>query len=138
MMSNPKKKLWSKMIEEEGTQIRLYERAKGGPIWMSVVTGQTKDENGRTKTEKFRKSMEVKDRATAEALARETAQELARNRLLGRAPTNPTVEQVFDLYFLIRAPEMTTAGAGKMRRAGTYSSGPGVAANESMISPRRT
>ena len=58
MSKKPKrKKEWSRIIEEVGVRIRVYERANSSSVWYSIIA-----EDGR----KVRRSLETGDRALAE------------------------------------------------------------------------
>ena len=54
-----RKKHWSKLIEEDGLSIRLYERANSTVVWYGIVR------DGK----KIRKSLETRDRTLAETRA---------------------------------------------------------------------
>ena len=37
-MPKPRKKQWSKIVEESGVTLRIYERANSSSVWYSVAT----------------------------------------------------------------------------------------------------
>ena len=67
-MPKKQRKRWSKMIEEEGTAIRLYERPSSSSVWYSLLAG-----DGR----KVQRSLKTHSRDLAEQRAREVARGVA-------------------------------------------------------------
>ena len=66
--SDSDKHPWSKIIEESGIKVRIYERPGSKMLWGSVADGHGK---------KARRSLNTKDRALAETRARNVAREIA-------------------------------------------------------------
>ena len=93
-----RKKQWSKLIDEAGIRLRLYERANSSSVWYSIVT-----ERG----EKVRKSLKTSSRAVAEERAKAIALEVAEARLTGRDTRTLTLGQVFGAYFRLKAPGLS-------------------------------
>ena len=93
-----RKKQWSKIIEEEGTKLRLYERTNSSSVWYSIHT-----EEGR----KVRKSLETRDRTLAESRARAIAQEIAKIRYTGGPTIGLTLDRLRALYLHHRGPLLT-------------------------------
>ena len=93
----PRKKRWSKMIEESGVQIRVYERSGSSSTWYSVI------QNGK----KYRKSLKTRDRKLAQERARAVATELARAHLTGEDLRTLTLGQVFAFYFRLKGPGLS-------------------------------
>ncbi|HSG09502.1 MAG TPA: tyrosine-type recombinase/integrase [Longimicrobiales bacterium] len=91
-----RKKHWSKVVEESGVTLRLYERENSSAVWYAYSEG------GR----KLRKSLKTSDRALAEERARDIARRTARDVLVGdRPPTERlTVGQLADFYLAHRGP----------------------------------
>ena len=93
-----RKKHWSKIIEEEGTKLRLYERTNSSSVWYSIVVG-----DGR----KIQKSLKTRDRDLAEARARAIATGVARERINGGdVQRGLTLTQVFAAYRRHRLPTL--------------------------------
>ncbi len=97
-MARKRKKQWSKIIEEAGVRIRLYERPTSSSVWYSIVA-----EDGR----KVRKSLETGDRTLAESRAQAIAQELAKIRYTGGPTTGLTLDRLRALYLHHRGPLLT-------------------------------
>lgn len=53
------RKPWSKLIEQHGVRIRLFER-DNGVIYRSIVVGRTLDAKGRSRSKRDIKSMHTK------------------------------------------------------------------------------
>jgi len=85
--------MWSKIIEESTIKVRLYTRPGGGSVYYSFQL------EGR----KVQKSTGLSDRKQAEVYARDVIRIIAERQREGRI-SNPTLIQVFDLYFRQRAP----------------------------------
>ena len=102
-----RKKRWSKIIEELGVQVRIYERANSSSLWYSVTR------SGR----KHRKSLKTPDRALAEIRAESIAQKLALASLTGDALRSPTLRHVFELY---RQEKLPLLSEGRRRFAETH------------------
>ncbi|MEQ1857235.1 MAG: hypothetical protein ABL963_12225 [Longimicrobiales bacterium] len=86
----PKRKQWSKILEEAGVRIRLYERETSSSVWYSIIT-----EDGR----KVRRSLETGDRDLAETRAKAIAQGVARERITGAdVQRGVTIGQLFAAY----------------------------------------
>jgi len=94
-----RKKRWSKIIEEVGVQVRVYERANSSSLWYSVTR------NGK----KHRKSLKTSDRALAESRAESVAQKLALASLTGDDLRSPTLGHVFELYRQEKLPLLSEA-----------------------------
>lgn len=75
------RKGWSKIIEEHGVKIRLFERS--GSIYRDVTLGRTVSSNGKPRTEHDIKSLEHSDRKLAERQAKALAKTIAERRLTG-------------------------------------------------------
>lgn len=106
-MPKCRKKRWSKMIEESGLAVRLFERAGSSAVWYSVI------ENG----EKIRRTLKTRDRTVAEDRAREIAKELATARLIGLRSNALMLNQLFAAYRRHRLP---TLRPYRQRYAETY------------------
>lgn len=89
-----RKKHWSKIVEEAGVRVRVYERPASSSLWYSVVR------NGK----KHRKSLKTSDRKLAEERARAIARELARAHLTGEDLRTITLGGVFTAYRQHRLP----------------------------------
>lgn len=82
-------KQWSKIVDEHGVQVRIYERPSSSNIYREVrLEDGTKD----------RRSLRTSDRANAEKLALELCAELARARLTNVRPGEATFGEVRDIY----------------------------------------
>ena len=81
-MSKKRKKQWSKIIEEAGVRIRVYERPGSSSVFYSIIA-----EDGR----KVRKSLKTGDRTLAEERARAIARSLAEVELTGGAIERITI-----------------------------------------------
>jgi len=95
-MTPRKRRSWSKTVEESGVSVRVYERASGSPIYREVRDGA-----GR----KDRKSLGHKDRALAEAQARQLARRLSELRHAG-ALGPLTLGQLATLFEQHRVPHL--------------------------------
>jgi len=105
-----RRKSWSKLIEESGVSVRLYERPGSSKmVWYSIVR-----EDG----SKARKSLKTSDRDLAEDKACAIARSIAELRLTGVDPRRLTIYQVFAAYFQHHAPGLsaTRARDGATRR----------------------
>ena len=102
-----RKSNWSKMIEEAGFRIRIYERPNGAGVYFSFIIDGKKTQRSTRRT----------DRKAAEEYAREVVRLVARDRLLGRSGP-VTLGEVFRAYFQHRAPLLRAAWkrAAKSRR----------------------
>ncbi len=88
-----KKKLWSKMIDQDGIGVRLYERPGGTTVYMSFMWEGTK----------LQRSTKRRDRREAGEYARRFVHGLVEDRFLGR--TGPvTLGDVFRAYRVHRVP----------------------------------
>ena len=94
-MTPRQRKPWSKVIEEMGVSVRLYERASG-TIYRDVWNGDTRD----------RRSLGHADRKLAEQQARELAKRLAELHHAGRTGS-VTFGQLVALYRQHRFPLLT-------------------------------
>jgi len=101
-MARPKRP-WSKTVEESGVSVRVYERAPG-----SVLYRETRDAGGR----KDRRSLGHRDRALAEAQARQLARRVAELRFAGHAGP-VTLGQLCALYAQHRAPLLSPKRRGE-------------------------
>jgi integrase len=93
----------SKVIEESGVRVRIYERKRGAPIYREV-----RGENG-----KDRRSFDHCDWQLAEQQARALARRLGELRLAGHVPGGVTLGQLTRLYFLHRAPLLSAERRGR-------------------------
>jgi integrase len=93
-----RKKSWSKLIEEAGVRIRIYERAASSAVWYSIVA-----DDGR----KIQKSLKTSDRELAEDRAKAIAQGVARERITGAdIQRGVTLGQVFAAYKRHQVPTL--------------------------------
>ncbi|MHB1863401.1 MAG: tyrosine-type recombinase/integrase [Gemmatimonadaceae bacterium] len=92
-----RRKAWSKVVEESGVHVRVYERAPGGPLYREVRLGGG---------QKDRKSLDHADRKLAEQQARELARRIAELRFAGTTSAL-TLGQLESLYFKHRGPLLT-------------------------------
>lgn len=92
-MTPRQRKPWSKVIEESGVSVRIYERESGSLLYREV----------RLDTEKDRKSLGHRDRQLAEQQGRELARRLAELRLTGQIAT-VTLGHLIRLYQHHRLP----------------------------------
>lgn len=105
-MAQQREAAWSKLIEESGVQVRLFER--GGKIYRDVALGRTVSESGKARTKHDVRSMGHSDRKLAEKQARSLAKEIARGRLNGHVPDGRlTLGQLFTAYRLHRLPTLS-------------------------------
>jgi len=102
-MTPRQRKPWSKVVDESGISVRVYERASGSLLYREVRVGGEKD----------RKSLGHRDRSLAEQQARELAQRLAELRLIGHTGS-VTLGQLVRLYQQHRIPLFEP---GRARRA---------------------
>ena len=87
------KRQWSRMIDQDGISIRLYERARGTTVYMSFMWEGTK----------LQRSTKRRDRREAEEYAGRFVRGLVEDRFLGR--TGPvTLGEVFRAYRVHRVP----------------------------------
>ena len=86
-------KIWSKMIEESGVRFRLYTRPSGTSVYFSFKLDD----------KKVQRSTGLRDRKQAEVHARDVVRIIAERQREGRV-SNPTLGQVFAVYFRERAP----------------------------------
>ncbi len=93
-----RKKQWSRVVEESGIRLRLYERPGSSSVFYSIIA-----EDGR----KLRKSLRTGDRRLAEDRARAIAQELAKIRYTGGPTTGLTLDRLRALYLHHRGPLLT-------------------------------
>jgi hypothetical protein len=99
-----KRKQWTKIIEEHGVRIRLFERA--GTIYRDVTLGRTVSENGKARTDHDVKSLKHADRAKAETQAKALAAKIAEARLTGATPETLTIGQLFAQYRKHKLPTL--------------------------------
>jgi integrase len=94
---------WSTSIEAHGVRVRIYERSRGGTLYVEVrgVTGKVDG--------KDRRSLGHRDRALARDQARALSRSLAEARLTGVAPDTLTFGQLFATYCRERMPQLTPA-----------------------------
>ena len=97
-MAKKRKKQWSKLVEEAGVRILLYERANSSSVWYSFT---------RPDGSKVRKSLKTTSRDTATENAKALAKELAEAKLTGRDTQSLTIGQLFGAYFRDRAPTLS-------------------------------
>jgi len=79
---NPK--TWSKLVEQYGVRVRLFER--GGRIYLDVPIGRVVSKSGKARTRHDIKSLGHSDRERAEEQARALCAELAAARIGGAVP----------------------------------------------------
>jgi integrase len=104
----PKRKQWSKNLEEAGVRIRIYERATSSAVWYSIIT-----EDGR----KVQRSLETGDRGLAETRAKAIAQGVARERITGAdVQRGVTIGQLFAAYRRHHLPTLETYRQSYARR----------------------
>lgn len=111
-----RKKLWSKVVEQHGQKVRIYEKRRGAPLWISVVVGRAVSEAGKSYPVMDRRPLGHKDRALAEHQAYALADEIADRTLKGRMPEELTLGQLFAQYRIHRLFELTPR---RQREAGT-------------------
>jgi integrase len=98
-----KRSAWSKVIEEHGIKVRLFER--GGVIYRSVGLGRVTSANGKPRTRQDVRSLKHADRAKAERQARDLCAALAEARFTGAdVGSRLTLAKLFRLYFEKRGP----------------------------------
>lgn len=95
-MPRPKKP-WSKVIEEAGISVRVYERAPGSLLYREVRIDGAKD----------RKSLAHRDRELAEQQARALARRVAELQFAGQTGAL-TFGQLTGLFRLHRVPQLAT------------------------------
>lgn len=93
-----RKKLWTKVVEEAGVAVRLYERVHAGPIYREV----------RGAGEKDRKSLGHNDRTLAEQQARTLGRRISELRFAGHSGL-VTFGQLASLYERDRIPVLAPA-----------------------------
>lgn len=96
--ANKNKACWSKIVEESGVQVRIFERERGGLIYRSVTAGGKKD----------RKSLGHRDKKLAEKQAKELARALAEMRLTGADTRALTLGQLFAFYREAKMPQLSS------------------------------
>jgi integrase len=99
--------VWSKMIEQHGVRVRIYQRVPGGNIYREVRTRDGKD----------RRSLRTSDRDEAEGLAKELAAKIATARLTGVTPDTLTLEQLEQVYKRERGPLLSDRRKVEVRKA---------------------
>jgi hypothetical protein len=109
MAKMPKRNAWSKVIEEHGVAVRLFDR--GGTIYRAVKLGRTVSASGKPRTRQDVRSMKHGDRALAEKQARDLCAELAMSRLTGGRAEGLTLMQLFAQYRLHRLPTLASQRA---------------------------
>ncbi|HEU4564135.1 MAG TPA: tyrosine-type recombinase/integrase [Gemmatimonadaceae bacterium] len=100
-----KRKAWSKVIEEAGVAVRIYERAAGSLLYREVRLEGRKD----------RRSLGHRDRTLAEDQARQLARRIAELRFAGHRG-HVTLGQVLRLYFQHRGPLLSAERRGRATR----------------------
>lgn len=103
----PRRKPWSKIVEEAGIQVRLFEREPGGILYRSVVVEGRKD----------RKSLGHRDRNLAVEQAKALARALAELQLTGRPLGSLSFGELRRLYLHHRGPLLTPGRRQFMERA---------------------
>ncbi len=86
----------SKIIEEHGVRVRLYER--GGIVWRDVALGRVVSSSGKARTKHDRKSLGHGDWRLAERQARALCRELATATLTGVRVDGLTLAQLQTVY----------------------------------------
>lgn len=109
------RKPWSKIIEEHGVRVRLYER--GGRIWRAVVTGSTESQNGKRRPIEDRASLKHGDRKLAEKQAKALCAAIAEQRLTGYVAGDITLKQLRDVYLLECGALLKEHRKGEVRKA---------------------
>ncbi|MBX6332065.1 MAG: site-specific integrase, partial [Gemmatimonadaceae bacterium] len=92
-----KSETWSRIVEESGVQVRVFERAPGSTLYRSVVLGGRKE----------RKSLGHHDKKLAVEQARQLARRLAEAKLLGIRPGSLTLGQLFERYRRHKLPTLS-------------------------------
>ena len=92
-----RRKHWSKLVEERGIRIRIYERPGSSRLWYGITRGG----------EEIRASLKTSDRAEAERRARAIAKEIGRAEITGESLGSLTLGQLFDDFFQKKAPSYT-------------------------------
>ena len=87
---------WSKIIQEHGVRIRLFER--NGTIYRDVRLSRTISENGKPRTQHDIKSLGHSDRRLAQQQAKALAKRIAEAQLNGRSNDRLTLGQLFAAY----------------------------------------
>ena len=108
-MTPRQRKPWSKVIEESGISVRVYERAPGSLLYREIRLESAKD----------RKSLGHRDRPLAEQQARELARRVAELRLTGHTGS-VTFGQLWRLYQEHRGPLLTVRRARLTRELAGY------------------
>lgn len=106
----PRKKCFSKVVEESGVSVRIFERAPGSLLYREVRDGEGA---------KDRKSLGHRDRALALEQARVLARRLAELRLAGHVG-RLTLGQLLALYELHRVPLLSAHRQGHARLFAGY------------------
>ncbi len=94
-----KKKRWSETIEHVGIKITIFEKPNSVNFHYNITSDG----------ERVRGSLKTKNRKLARERAKATAESVARKRLNHEQIGSPTLDQVFDLYFRERAPDLEPA-----------------------------
>jgi hypothetical protein len=95
----PKRKLWSKIVEAHGVQVRVFERTRGGVLYREVRGVDGKADG------KDRKSLKHRDKANAVVQAEALCKALAEVRLIG-ITEGLTLGQLFAAYRQHRVPAL--------------------------------
>lgn len=99
-----KRKAWSKIIEEHGVRVRLFER--GSAIYRDVAVGRTTSQAGKARTNHDVRSLKHSDRGKAEEQARALCAKIAEAQLTGVTPDTLTLGQLFTRYRLDKLPKL--------------------------------
>ena len=88
------RRTWSKLIEEHGVRVRIYERPSSSWLWYSITRSG----------KKHRKSLKTSDRKLAEERARAIARSVAELELTGAPLETLSIGQLAKLYLHHRGP----------------------------------
>lgn len=105
----------SKIVEEHGIRIRLFER--GGVIYRDVAVGRVVSKSGKPRTKHNVKSLRHGDWKRAEEQARALAARLALIRLSGERPGQLTIAQLHALYVTHRGGLLSAARRQEVEKA---------------------
>ena len=111
------RKPWSKIIEEAGVSVKIFERRPRGPLWREVKLDRVVSQNGNAYTRKDRKPLGHSDRGRAEEQAKALARALAAADLNGTTPDGLTLAQLRALYLRECGSLLSAYRQGEVRKA---------------------